>query len=158
MTREGVAELVNRIGHLKEANARLEARVRLLTEEMEKAKERHEEYRKLVVKLRDDKQTTQANWAFRSIEDSQMKSNAANAVEQLLGEIAVAQSDLENERRMLDWLADSLEDACIEDDGSEVDPAAYMNEETVETFPQAWRIAITKHLERKAGDGHPRTA
>ena len=157
MTRESVAELVNRIGYLKEINARLEARVKLLTEEMEKAKERHEEYRTLVFKLRDDKQTTQANWAFRSIEDFHMKANAAKAVEQLLGEIAVAQKDLETERRLFDWLAESLEDACIDDDGSEVDPAAHMNDEAVNTFPLAWRIAITKHLERKAGDGHPRT-
>jgi len=157
--RESVAELVNRISHLKDTNARLEARVRLLTEEMEKAKQRHEEYRALVVKLRDEKQTTQSNWAFRSIEDFHMKANAALAVEQLLGEIAVALKDLEQERRMFDWLAEHLDDVTfVEDEGSEVDPTVHMDEETVDTFPKAWRIAIAKHLDRKDGDGHQRAS
>jgi len=157
--RESVAELVNRISHLKDINARLEARVRLLTEEMEKAKQRHEEYRSLVSKLREDKQTTQSNWAFRSIEDFHMKANAALAVEQLLDEIAVALKDLEQEQRMFNWLAENLDDKTfVGDEGSEIDPTVHMDEETVTTVPKAWRIAITKHLDGKDGNGHQRAS
>lgn len=154
--RESVAELVSRISHLREANARLEARLKLVREEMEKVKERHDKYRELVFNLREDKQTSQSNWAFRSMEDFHLKANAAIAVEQLLGELGVAQKDLERERVMFDWLADHLKDVCVEDNGVEIDPLMHMDEETVVTAPQAWRVAITKYLDRKEPDEHQR--
>jgi hypothetical protein len=153
--RESLAELVNRIQYLKEANTRLEARVRLLTEETEKAKTRHADYRTLVIKLRDDTQSTIANWAFKSIEDFHLKANAALAVEKLLGDIAVAQHDLADERKMFDWLSQHLGNACIEEDGTQVELVLHMDNGVVD-IPQSWRMAITKHLESKAKNEHLR--
>ncbi len=155
MIRESLAELVNRIAYLKEANTRLEARVRLLTEETEKAKTRHADYRTLVIKLRDDTQSTLANWAFKSIEDFHLKANAALAVEKLLGDIAVAQHDLADERKMFDWLSQHLGNGCIEEDGTQVELVLHMDNGVVD-IPQSWRMAITKHLESKAKHEHLR--
>lgn len=146
MIRESVAELVNRIGYLKEANTRLEARVKLLTEETEKAKTRHADYRTLVVKLRDDTQSTIANWAFKSIEDFHLKANAALAIEKLLGDIAVAQHDLAYESKMFDWLAGHLGKACIEEDGKQVELVLHMDNGVVD-IAKSWRVAITQHLD-----------
>jgi hypothetical protein len=150
--RESVAELVNRIGYLKEANTRLEARVKLLTEETEKAKTRHADYRTLVIKLRDDTQSTVANWAFKSIEDFHLKANAALAVEKLLGDIAVAQHDLAYEIKMFDWLAGHLGKACIEDDGKQVELVLHMDNGVVD-IAKSWRVAISKHLDRPQPTG-----
>jgi hypothetical protein len=150
--RESVAELVNRIGYLKEANTRLEARVKLLTEETEKAKTRHADYRTLVIKLRDDTQSTVANWAFKSIEDFHLKANAALAVEKLLGDIAVAQHDLAYEIKMFDWLAGHLGRACIEDDGKQVELVLHMDNGVVD-IAKSWRVAISKHLDRPQQTG-----
>ena len=152
MIRESVAELVNRIGYLKEANTRLEARVKLLTEETEKAKTRHADYRTLVIKLRDDTQSTVANWAFKSIEDFHLKANAALAVEKLLGDIAVAQHDLAYEIKMFDWLAGHLGKACIEDDGKQVELVLHMDNGVVD-IAKSWRVAISKHLDRPQPTG-----
>ena len=152
MIRESVAELVNRIGYLKEANTRLEARVKLLTEETEKAKTRHADYRTLVIKLRDDTQSTVANWAFKSIEDFHLKANAALAVEKLLGDIAVAQHDLAYEIKMFDWLAGNLGRACIEDDGKQVELVLHMDNGVVD-IAKSWRVAISKHLDRPQQTG-----
>lgn len=149
--KEGVAELVNRISYLKEANVRLEAQLKAVTDEIANAKARHDSYGQLLGKLREEKNTDSANWAFRVLQDFHLKADAAQAVEQLLADAVRATTIAESERQMLDFIIGNLPDT-LPADGETVDPGEYLDEGGDRT--KAWRAAIAAHLRRRQASGH----
>lgn len=141
--REGVAELTNRVMHLREANAGLEARLKAMLEALS-SKSKDDAIHALVCRLREDKKTDQTNWPFRSIEDFHMKADAANAIDRLSGEIKAACIALEAERKMLDFMAETLEDTAFATPHGDVDPLDFIEEEGC--WIKAWRAAILAYM------------
>lgn len=143
--REGVAELTNRVMHLREANAGLEARLKAMSEALS-GKSKDEAMHALACRLREDKKTDQTNWPFRSIEDFHMKADAANAIDRLSGEVRAACIELEAERKMVDFMAQTLEDTAFATPHGDVDPLDFIEEEGC--WVKAWRAAIMAYMFR----------
>lgn len=150
--RDSVAEMTNRIAYLKEANARLEAQLKEIKDEIAKSRGRHDSYNALLNKLREEKNTDSANWAFRVLQDFHLKADAANAVERLLEDAVRATLLAESEREMLDTLIDCVGEVSFTTEYGDVDAIAYLGED--EDMRRAWRLALADHIKRRTADGH----